>query len=258
MGVETYQALKSLLKKKGYTTAVGDEGGFAPNLSANVEAVEIILSAIELAGFHADRDIVIALDPAASEFFSDGKYFFRKSDKAKRSSSDMIDFYESWVKQYPILSIEDGLAEDDWTGWQELTKRLGSRIQLVGDDIFVTNPAIIQQGIDRQVANAVLIKLNQIGTVTETRAAIETARKAKYGLVISHRSGETTDDFIADFAVGTSCAQIKTGAPCRGERVAKYNQLARIERELGSRALYAGKTPFQSFDTKVGLPAKSA
>jgi len=244
MGAETYQVLKSTLKESGYGTAVGDEGGFAPNLRANVEAVELILKAIERAGFKAGSDIVLALDPASSEFYEDGAYSFHKSDGKRRSSDEMIAFYEDWVRQFPIWSIEDGLAEGDWDGWQRLTERLGSKIQLVGDDIFVTDPAIIQTAIERKVSNAALIKLNQIGTVTETLQAMKVARDAGWGTVISHRSGETSDDFIADFAVATRAGQLKTGAPCRGERVAKYNQLLRIEEELGGSAEYAGKKPF--------------
>ncbi len=244
MGAESYHALKATLKEKGYGTAVGDEGGFAPNLKANVEAVEFILRAIERAGLRPGEDMVLALDPAASEFFDDGVYVFRKSDQSRRSATEMIAFYEGWVRQFPILSIEDGLAEGDWEGWQLLTERLGSHIQLVGDDILVTNPAIIRRAVDQGIANAALIKLNQIGTVTETLAAMAEARAGGYGTVISHRSGETPDDFIADLAVATSAGQIKTGAPCRGERIAKYNQLVRIEEELGTQARYAGRRPF--------------
>lgn len=252
MGTETYHALKATLKEKGYGTAVGDEGGFAPNLKANVEAVEFILRAIERVGLRPGKDVVLALDPAASEFFDDGVYVFRKSDQSCRSAAEMIAFYEEWVRQFPILSIEDGLAEGDWAGWKLLTERLGSRIQLVGDDIFVTNPAIIRRAVDQGIANAALIKLNQIGTVTETLAAMAEARAGGYGTVISHRSGETSDDFIADLAVATSAGQIKTGAPCRGERVAKYNQLVRIEEELGVRARYAGRRPFMGAREQTG------
>ena len=244
MGAETYHALKAVLKKKGYGTAVGDEGGFAPNLKANVEAVELILQAIDSAGFRAGTDIVLALDPAGSSFFEDGAYVFRKSDGSRRTAAEMVDYYTDWVRQYPIASIEDGLAEGDWEGWTLLTEKLGATIQLVGDDIFVTNPKIIRQAVARGVANAALIKLNQIGTLTETLEAIAEARSGGYGLVISHRSGETSDDFIADFAVATGAGQIKTGAPCRGERVAKYNRLARIEHELGTAARFAGMEPF--------------
>lgn len=250
MGAETYQSLKGVLKKKGYGTAIGDEGGFAPNLKSNVEAVEVLLEGIEQAGFKAGTDIVIALDPAASEFYKDGAYVFNKSDKSRKSAAEMVAFYEDWVRQFPILSIEDGMAEGDKEGWKLITERLGKKIQLVGDDNFVTNPNLIKEAIQDKIANAALIKLNQIGTLTETLAAIETARSAGYGIVISHRSGETTDDFIADFAVATQAGQIKTGAPCRGERVAKYNQLMRIEDELGADARYAGNGPFQAFMDK--------
>ncbi len=240
MGAETYHALKGTLKEQKYGTAVGDEGGFAPNLKSDREAVELLLQAIERAGLRPGTEMVIALDPAASEFFLDGQYVSRKSDGRRRSSEEMVTLYADWVRQFPIWSIEDGLAEQDWKGWQLLTERLGDRVQLVGDDIFVTNPAIIGEAIEKKVANAALIKLNQIGTLTETLRAMATARAAGYGLVISHRSGETSDDFIADFAVGTAAGQIKTGAPARGERVAKYNQLLRIEEELGAEAQYAG------------------
>jgi len=245
MGAETYQALKSILKERGYGTAVGDEGGFAPNLRANVEAVEVILSAIERAALRPGVDAVLALDPASSEFYRNGEYVFAKSDQRRLSTADMVLFYSDWVRQFPIWSIEDGLAENDWAGWKLLTEQLGEGVQLVGDDIFVTNPAIIRRAVQEGVGNAALIKLNQIGTVTETLAAIEAARAGGYGVVISHRSGETSDDFIADFAVATTAGQIKTGAPCRGERTAKYNQLLRIEAELGSAARYAGAAPFR-------------
>jgi len=240
MGAETYHALKSILKGKGYSTAIGDEGGFAPNLKANVEAVEVILAGIEQAGLKPGQDVVLALDPAASEFYEDGAYLFRKSDGSRRSSAEMVAFWEDWVRQFPIWGIEDGLAEDDWKGWQLLTEQLGKKIQLVGDDIFVTNPAIIRRAVAEKVGNAALIKLNQIGTLTETLEAIEISRAAHYGIVVSHRSGETPDDFIADLTVATRAGQLKTGAPCRGERVAKYNQLLRIEEELGTKARYAG------------------
>jgi enolase len=240
MGAEVYHALKATLKAKGYSTAIGDEGGFAPNLKANVEAVEVILAAIGKAGLKAGTDVVIALDPAASEFFEDGAYVLKKSDGSRLSPEQMVAFWEGWVRQFPIWSIEDGLAEQDWAGWKLMTDRLGRAIQLVGDDIFVTNPKIIRRAIQEGVANAALIKLNQIGTVTETLEAMKTARAAGYTLVVSHRSGETPDDFIADLVVATGAGQIKTGAPCRGERVAKYNQLARIEEALGAEARYAG------------------
>jgi enolase len=240
MGAETYHALKSILKGKGYSTAIGDEGGFAPNLKANVEAVEVIIQGIEKAGLKPGRDIAIALDPAASEFYEDGAYVFRKSDKSHNTAEQMVAFWENWVRQFPIWGIEDGLAEDDWKGWKLMTERLGDKIQLVGDDIFVTNPAIIRRAVTEKVGNAVLIKLNQIGTLSETLEAIALAREAHYGIVVSHRSGETPDDFIADLTVATGAGQLKTGAPCRGERVAKYNQLLRIEEELGAQAKYAG------------------
>ena len=249
MGAETYHALKATLKEQKLGTAVGDEGGFAPNLKSNVQAVEVILAAIERAGLRPGTDIVLALDPAASEFFEAGQYLFNKSDRSQHSSAEMIALWENWARQYPIASIEDGLAEEDWDGWKLLTQRLGQRIQLVGDDIFVTNPAIVRRAVAEGVGNAVLIKLNQIGTLTETLAAIAAARAGGYGIVISHRSGETPDDFIADFAVATRAGQIKTGAPCRGERVAKYNQLLRIEEELGAAASYAGRRPFEGSHT---------
>jgi len=242
---EMYQTLKSLLKTQGLTTSVGDEGGFAPELKSNEHAIEIILEAISQSGFQAGKQIAIALDPAASEFYEDGFYVFKKSDQSRKTSDEMIAFWNSWIKQYPILMLEDGLAEDDWEGWVRLTQNLGKKVQLVGDDIFVTNPAIIKKAIQAHVANASLIKLNQIGTVTETIEAMNVSRAAGYHCVISHRSGETTDDFIADFAVGTDAAQIKTGAPCRGERVAKYNQLMRIEEALGKNAKFAGVSPFK-------------
>jgi enolase len=245
MGAETYHALKRLLKQKGLSTGVGDEGGFAPDLKSNVQTLDLILEAIQKAGFRSGADVVLCLDPAASEFFKDGSYVFHKSDNSKHSSAEMVDFWAEWVRQYPIWSLEDGLAEDDWEGWKMLTERLGGKIRLVGDDIFVTNPAIIRRAIDEKVANASLIKLNQIGTVSETLEAIAIGKAAKYGNVISHRSGETTDDFIADLAVGTAVGMIKTGAPCRAERLAKYNQLLRIEEELGDRGHYAGSAPFK-------------
>lgn len=240
MGAETYQALKNVLKESGYSTSVGDEGGFAPRLKSNEEAVEVILKAIGAAGLRAGKDIVICLDPASSEFYREGQYRFSKSDDSTRTSEQMIALYEDWVRQYPIWSIEDGLAEDDWDGWKFLSKRLGKKIQLVGDDIFVTNPTIISRAIAEGISNAALIKLNQIGTLSETLTAIQISKNGNFGTVISHRSGETADDFIADLAVGTAAGQMKTGAPARGERVAKYNQLLRIEEELGADAKYAG------------------
>ena len=240
MGVDVYHALKALLRQKGYGTGVGDEGGFAPNLKANVEAVEIILQAIERAGLRPGVDIVLSLDPATSEMWHEGAYVFRKSDGTRKSPEEMVALWESWVAQYPIWSLEDGLAEDDWSGWKLLTQRLGGRVQLVGDDIFVTNPGIIRRAVAEHVGNAALIKLNQIGTLSETLAAIGEARRAGYRTVVSHRSGETSDDFIADLTVATGAGQIKSGAPCRGERLAKYNQLLRIEEALGADARFAG------------------
>jgi len=244
MGTEVFHTLKGVLHERGLGTAVGDEGGFAPNLASNQEAVEIILQAIERAGYKAGRQIAIALDPASSEFFADGTYVFNKSDGSRRSSSQMADYWADWVSRYPIVSIEDGLAEDDWDGWQALTKRLGRKTQLVGDDLFVTNTQRLRQGIDRGVGNSILIKLNQIGTLTETLETIAMARAAGYTTVISHRSGETEDATIADLAVAVNAGQIKTGSACRGERTAKYNQLLRIEQQLGKRAVYPGKSAF--------------
>jgi enolase len=242
MGAEVYHALKSILKGKNYSTAVGDEGGFAPNLKSNVEALEVIMEGIEKAGFKAGDQIAIALDPATSELYREdqGNYLFWKSDGSRKSSEEMIDLWASWADQFPIFSIEDGLGEQDWEGWKALTQRLGDRIQLVGDDAFVTNPSIIKQAIADGVGNSSLIKVNQIGSVTETLEAISLSKGGNYTYMVSHRSGETPDDFIADLAVATRSGQIKTGAPCRGERLSKYNQLLRIEEELGSSAEYAG------------------
>jgi enolase len=239
---ETFHTLRGVLKKKGYNTSVGDEGGFAPSLKSNTEAIEVILEAIELAGYKPGEQIAIALDPASSEFYNKetGKYVFKKSDKRELSSEEMVSFYDNWTRQYPIVSLEDGLAEDDWAGWRLLTEKLGSRIQLVGDDIFVTNLKRLQRGIDEGVANSILIKLNQIGTVTETLEAIELGRRYGYTSVISHRSGETEDTYIADMAVATGVGQIKTGSVSRTDRIAKYNQLLRIEEELGSGAVFLG------------------
>ena len=239
-GVEVFHSLKKVLSSKGYNTAVGDEGGFAPNLKSNDEAVEVILEAIDKAGYKAGKQIYIALDPASSEFFSDGKYVFSKSDKSSKTPDQMVAYYENWVKQYPIISIEDGMAEGDWGGWKTLTDRLGKKIQLVGDDIFVTNTEYLKKGIDMGVANSILIKVNQIGTLTETLEAIDMAKKANYTAVVSHRSGETEDVAIADIVVATNAGQIKTGSLCRTDRVAKYNQLLRIEEELGSKAEFKG------------------
>jgi len=242
-GAEVYQALKGVLKSKGYATGIGDEGGFSPALKTNAEAVELILKAVEKAGYKAGEDIAVVLDVASSSLFEDGLYFLRTEDR-KIGAEEMVALYADWVRKYPILVIEDGLAEDDWTGWKLLNKTLGGKIQLVGDDLFVTNIKRISRGIEEGVANAVLIKLNQIGTLTETVSAIEMARKAGWKAMISHRSGETVDSFIADFTVAMGTGQLKTGAPCRGERVEKYNQLMRIEEELGEAAVYAGRGAF--------------
>jgi enolase len=240
-GAEVFQQLRGLLHAKGYSTAVGDEGGFAPDLRSNLEALELVLAAIEKAGYRPGEEIAIALDPAASEFYRDGRYVL-EGEGVSKSSEEMIAFWADWAARYPIVSIEDGLAEDDWQGWIALTRRLGSRTQLVGDDLFVTNPAILREGIERGAANAILIKLNQIGTLSETLEAIRVARAAGYAAVVSHRSGETEDTSIADLAVGSGCGQIKTGSLCRSDRVAKYNRLLRIEGELGERARYAGRS----------------
>jgi len=242
-GVEVFHHLKAVLKKNGYSTAVGDEGGFAPNLKSNEEALERVLEAITAAGYKPGEQISIALDPAASEFYdrANKKYVFKKSDKSSRNSEQMVAFWADWVRQYPVVSIEDGLAENDWDGWKLITKELGKKIQLVGDDVFVTNPKIFARGISEGVANAILIKLNQIGSVTETIEAVEMARKAKYASIISHRSGETEDAFIADFAVAMGAGQIKTGSASRTDRIAKYNQLLRIEEELGISARFPGR-----------------
>jgi enolase len=239
-GVEVFHTLKGVLKKRGYNTAVGDEGGFAPSVKSNVEAIELVLEAIQQAGYKPGEEIAIALDPASSEFYSDGKYVFKKSDKSSKSSEDMARFWAKWVNDYPIVSIEDGLAEDDWEGWKILTEEVGSKIQLVGDDLFVTNTERLQEGIDKGIANSILIKVNQIGTVSETLDAIDLARRNGYTSVISHRSGETEDTFIADLAVATGAGQIKTGSASRTDRVAKYNQLLRIEEELGGSARFLG------------------
>ncbi len=241
MGAETFHTLKKVLKERGYNTSVGDEGGFAPSLKSNVEAVEVLLQAIEAAGYSAGHDICLALDPAASEMYQDGKYVFFKSDKSQKSSDDMIKIYEDWVRQYPIISIEDGLAQDDWEGWKAMTEALGDKIQIVGDDVFVTNTERLQRGIEEGTANSILIKLNQIGTVTETIRCIELARRHGFTSVVSHRSGETEDAFIADFTVGLGTGQIKTGSASRSDRIAKYNQLLRIEEELGEAAEFLGR-----------------
>jgi len=247
MGAEIFHTLKSVLKKKGYSTSVGDEGGFAPNLKSNEEAIEVILESITKAGYAPGKDVGLALDPAASEFYDKGrkKYVFKKSDKSERTSEQMIDFWANWVKQYPIISIEDGMAEDDWKGWKMMTDVLGRKIQLVGDDLFVTNTDRLARGIKEGVANSILIKVNQIGTLTETLEAMQMAASAGYTSMVSHRSGETEDTFIADLVVATGAGQIKTGSASRTDRVAKYNQLLRIEEELGSSAKFAGRKTFK-------------
>ncbi|MFB3830174.1 MAG: phosphopyruvate hydratase [Bryobacteraceae bacterium] len=245
MGVEVFHNLKTVLKKRGYSTAVGDEGGFAPNLKSNDEALEVVLEAITKAGYKPGEQIGICLDPASSEFFQDGKYVFKKSDKSQRSSEQMVAFWANWVRQYPILSIEDGMAEDDWAGWKMLTEAVGDKIQLVGDDLFVTNTERLKRGIEQGVANSILVKVNQIGTLTETIEAMQTAAKAGYTAVVSHRSGETEDAFIADLVVAANAGQIKTGSASRTDRIAKYNQLLRIEEELGAAAQFAGRKAFR-------------
>lgn len=243
VGTEVFHALKAVLKDKGYSTAVGDEGGFAPNLKSNEEAFLVIVEAIEKAGYTAGEDVYIAIDVASSELYKDGKYHLT-GEGVEKTAEEMIDFYEAMIKKYPIISIEDGLDEDDWAGWKSMTERIGEKVQLVGDDLFVTNTKRLGRGIDNHTANSILIKVNQIGTLTETLEAIELAKEAGYTAVISHRSGETEDVTIADIAVAVNAGQIKTGAPSRTDRVAKYNQLLRIEEELGNRALYKGKQGF--------------
>jgi enolase len=245
MGAEIFHTLKSILKKKGYSTGIGDEGGFAPNLKSNDEAIETILQAIDQAGYQVSSQVLIALDPAASEFFDGQSYVFKKSDGRQLSSTEMIGFWKAWVEKYPIVSIEDGMAENDWDGWKAMTEDLGDRIQLVGDDLFVTNIKFLQKGIDLGVANSILIKVNQIGTLSETLDCIEMAKSNSRTAVISHRSGETEDAFIADLAVATNAGQIKTGSASRSDRIAKYNQLLRIEEELGSAARYPGREAFR-------------
>jgi enolase len=241
MGVEVFHALKQVLSKMGLSTAVGDEGGFAPTLPSNEAALDVVMRAIEAAGYRPGQDIAIALDVAASELYQDGDYVFTKSDGARRTSADMVELYSQWVDRYPIVSIEDGLAENDWAGWELLTQKLGARVQLVGDDLFCTNVDLLGRGIEEAVANAILIKVNQIGTLTETLKCIELAKGAGYGAIISHRSGETEDTFIADLAVGTGVGQIKTGSASRSDRMAKYNQLLRIAEELDDVAHYPGR-----------------
>jgi enolase len=246
MGVEIFHTLKKVLGKRGYSTAVGDEGGFAPNLKSNIEALEMLLEGITQAGYKPGEQVGICIDPAASEFYQGGKYVFKKSDNSQRTSEKMVDFWADWVRQYPaIISLEDGMSEEDWDGWKLLTETLCGKIQLVGDDIFVTNPAIFERGIERGIGNSILIKLNQIGTVTETLEAMHMAAAANYTAVVSHRSGETEDPFIADFVVATNAGQIKTGSASRTDRIAKYNQLLRIEESLGDAAQFAGRRAFR-------------
>lgn len=247
MGTETFHTLKGVLKKRGYSTAVGDEGGFAPNLKSNEEALEVLMEAVSGAGYKPGEQIAFALDPASSEFYDKSKdrYVFKKSDKSEKTSEQMVEFWSAWVKQYPIISIEDGMAEDDWKGWKLLTDAIGKKTQLVGDDLFVTNSARLQQGIDQGVGNSILVKVNQIGSVTETLEAMRLAASANYTAMVSHRSGETEDTFIADLAVATNAGQIKTGSASRTDRIAKYNQLLRIEEELGPAAVYLGKKAFR-------------
>jgi enolase len=253
MGAEVFHHLKSILKAKGYKTSVGDEGGFAPDLRSNEEAFSLILQAIRKSGYQPGRDIALGIDAAATEFYRKRVYFLKAEKKSKRTSAEMIDYYEGLIKKFPIVSVEDGLAEDDWEGWKMMTARLGKKIQLVGDDLFVTNPDRLMKGIQEGIGNAILIKLNQIGTLTETLEVIEIAKKAGYRTVISHRSGETEDTTISDLAVGTNAGQIKTGAPSRTDRVAKYNQLLRIEEELGGRAAFT--PPLRSGPTPSSRPA---
>lgn len=246
MGEEVFHTLKDILKAKGYYTGVGDEGGFAPNLKSNEEAVEVILEAITKAGYAAGNDVSICLDPASSEMWNNGKYVFFKSTKEEKTSEQMIELWQSWISQYPIVLLEDGLGENDWKGWQQLTQKLGNKVELVGDDIFCTNPAILQEGINQKIGNSVLIKLNQIGTVTETLETIDLAYKNNYNCFISHRSGETEDTTIADLTVAAGAGHLKTGSGCRGERIAKFNQLLRIEEELGKSATFAGIKAFKN------------
>ncbi|WP_088892240.1 phosphopyruvate hydratase [Leptolyngbya ohadii] len=244
MGVETFHALRSLLKGKGYSTGIGDEGGFAPDLKSNEEAIEVILQAIEKAGYRPGEDISICLDPASSEMWQDGRYVFFKSNAPAKTSEEMVALWKSWADQYPIVSLEDGMGENDWNGWKLLTDTIGDRVELVGDDLFCTNASILKEGIEKGVGNAILIKLNQIGTLTETLDTIELAKQNRYKCFVSHRSGESEDTTIADLAVATTAGQIKTGSGCRSERVAKFNQLLRIERQLGKSARFAGRSAF--------------
>ncbi|MCX6160470.1 MAG: phosphopyruvate hydratase [Ignavibacteriae bacterium] len=246
MVIETFHVLKSILKLKGYSTGVGDEGGFAPNFKSNEEAIETIVEAIIKAGYKPHEDISICLDPALSEMWDNGKYVFSKSDKSEKTPEQMVELWKDWVNKYPIILLEDGLAENDWTGWKLLTQELGGKIELVGDDIFCTNPKILQKGIDEKVANSILIKLNQIGTLTETLQTIQLAKNNNYNCFISHRSGETEDTTIADLTVATGAGDLKTGSGCRSERIAKFNQLLRIERILGDKAIFAGRKAFKN------------
>jgi len=246
MGVEVFHTLKEILKKKGYSTGVGDEGGFAPNLKSNQEAVEVILEAISKAGYKTGSDVAICLDPASSEMWDNGKYKFFKSDQHLATSDEMIDIWKKWINDYPIILLEDGMAENDWEGWQNLTKELGSKVELVGDDIFCTNPKILKEGIEKKVANSILIKLNQIGTVTETLETIDLAYKNNYNCFVSHRSGETEDTTISDLTVAVGAGHLKTGSGCRSERIAKFNQLIRIEEELAGKSSFAGIKAFKN------------
>lgn len=246
MGVEVFHTLKEILKKKGYSTGVGDEGGFAPNLKSNQEAVEVILEAISKAGYKPGSDVAICLDPASSEMWDNGKYKFFKSDQHLATSDEMIDIWKKWINDYPIILLEDGMAENDWEGWQNLTKELGSKVELVGDDIFCTNPKILKEGIEKKVANSILIKLNQIGTVTETLETIDLAYKNNYNCFVSHRSGETEDTTISDLTVAVGAGHLKTGSGCRSERISKFNQLIRIEEELAGKSSFAGIKAFKN------------
>jgi enolase len=250
-GAEIFHALRAILKQAGHSTGVGDEGGFAPNLKSNREALDLVMQAVERAGYKPGDNVFLALDVASSELWNNGTYVFKKSGEPSRDASQMVEMYTEWVRQYPIISIEDGVAEADWDGWKTLTRALGNRVQLVGDDVFVTNPAILRKGIQEGVGNALLVKLNQIGTVSETLDAIAMARDAHYATVISHRSGETEDSTIADLAVGTLAGQIKTGSASRSDRIAKYNQLLRIEEELGSSAWYAGRSAIRQLTSQA-------
>jgi len=252
-GTEVFHTLKDVLKKRGHSTGVGDEGGFAPSLKSNVEAIELVLEAIQKAGYKPGREVAVALDPASSELYRNGKYVFHKSDNTTLTSDEMAAYWTDWVRQFPIVSIEDGMAENDWEGWKALTDSIGGRCQVVGDDLFVTNSAFLRKGIERGVANSILVKVNQIGTLTETLEAIELARTHRYTTIISHRSGETEDTFIADLAVATNSGQIKTGSASRTDRTAKYNQLLRIEQHLGSAARYPGRSAFFNADVPVAV-----